>query len=485
MYRERNIKIVATLGPGSSTPEKIRALFEAGVDTFRLNMSHADHATFDHLHSTIRGIEADVGRPIGILVDLQGPKIRVGEISLNADGEAHVLETGQTYLLDRDEAAGDNTRAPLPHPEIFAAVKPGSTLLIDDGRVRLEVTEVAKDVLKTKVIAGGKITSRKGVNVPGEVLDINALTPKDLADLTHALERGVDWVALSFVQRAEDVAETKARIGGRAAIMSKIEKPAALKTIDAIVQESDGIMVARGDLGVELPVEKVPAAQRRIVAAARAAGRPVVVATQMLESMISAPIPTRAEVTDVSTAVMEGADAVMLSGETAVGAFAVEAVETMDRVARETEADPAYRIVINQSTGAPEATDADAIAAAARQVAETIGAKAIICYTTSGSTGLRVARERPRVRPLMFTPNPDTARKMALVWGLHCVIADDADSFSNMVTRACTRAAAEGFAGFNESIVITAGVPFGTPGRTNILRIARIREVHLPKIKKS
>ncbi|MGB0921187.1 MAG: pyruvate kinase [Alphaproteobacteria bacterium] len=478
MYRERNIKIVATLGPGSSTKDRIRDLFKAGVDTFRLNMSHADHATFDGLHKAIREVEQEAGRPIGILVDLQGPKIRLGEMALQDSGEPFEITAGQTFDLDMDETAGDNTRAPLPHPEIFAAIKPGSLLLIDDGRLRLEVLEVDKSKATTKVLAGGKITSRKGVNLPNEVLEIAALTEKDLADLTHALEQGVDWVALSFVQRSEDVTETKARIGGRAAIMSKIEKPAALADIQNIVRESDGVMVARGDLGVELPVEKVPAAQRRIIAAARRAGKPVVVATQMLESMINAPIPTRAEVTDVSTAVMEGADAVMLSAETAVGSYAEEAVQTMDRVGRETEADPAYRAVVNQAANPPEPTDADAIAAAARQTAETIGAKAIICYTSSGSTGMRVARERPRVRPVVFTPIAHTARKLALVWGVHCVVTEDADSFSSMVAKACEKAVAEGFAGLGDSIVITAGVPFGTPGRTNIMRIATIREHH-------
>ena len=474
METMRHIKILATLGPGSSDPEVIRTLVEAGANAFRLNMSHADHDTLKAQHQAIRRVEAKLGHPIAILADLQGPKLRLGKMQRGADGDPVWVHTGARFTLDRKDEPGDQTRAPLPHPQIFDAAEPGHQILIDDGKVRLKVDEVSADEIRCTVLAGGAVTDKKGVNLPDCVLDIPAMTEKDERDLDAVLKLGVDWVALSFVQRPDDVWRAKRAVNGRARVMAKIEKPAALSAIDDIVQAADGIMVARGDLGVELPVEKVPGAQRRLINHARREGKPVVVATQMLESMITAPVPTRAEVTDVALAVLEGADAVMLSAETAVGAHPVEAVATMHKVALETERDPAYAAVIHQVGTLPEPTAPDAIAAAARQVAETISAKAIVCYTKSGSTGLRIARERPSMNTLVLTPVLETARQLTLCWGLYCVVTKDAKNFADMVQGATKMARTEGFGSTGDSIVITAGVPFGTPGATNILRIARL-----------
>ena len=431
MRRTRNVKVLATLGPASGSLKTIRQLFDAGADVFRLNMSHGSYDDVAAWHKAIRAVEQDVGRPIGVLVDMQGPKLRVGTMA-----EGTVLKEGQPYRLDLNELSGGTNRAALPHKEIFAALKPGMALLLDDGKIRLEITSVAPDGADTIVKVGGLLTSNKGVNVPDAILPVTALSAKDREDLEFALSLGVDWVALSFVQRAADITEAKDIIDGRAWVMAKMEKPRAMDHLDEIVAVSDGIMVARGDLGVELPIEQVPGLQKAITRAARRAGKPVVVATQMLESMIDAPGPTRAEVSDVATAVFEGADAVMLSAESAVGDFPVEAVTMMDRVAHSVETDPQYRSIIERAGTRPETTSADAITLAARQVAETIGAAAIICYTMSGPTGLRASRERPNVPIMVLTPSRDTARRMAITWGVHCVETEDAQSFRDMVDRA-------------------------------------------------
>jgi pyruvate kinase len=469
MRRTRNVKVLATLGPASGSPEMIRRLFEAGADMFRLNMSHGSYNDVAAWHKAIRDVEKDLERPIGILVDLQGPKLRVGNIA-----EGTVLEEGAPFRLDLEEAEGDASRATLPHKEIFAALKPRMTVLLDDGRIRLQVVKAEANGADTLVEVGGPLTSNKGVNVPDAILPLTALSAKDREDLNFALSLGVDWVALSFVQRAMDIMDAREIIDGRAWVMAKMEKPRAMEYIDEILEVSDGIMVARGDLGVELPIEQVPGLQKTITRAARRAGKPVVVATQMLESMIEAPGPTRAEVTDVATAVFEGADAVMLSAESAVGSYPVEAVTMMDRVAHSVETDLQYRAIIEQAETRPETTSADAIMLAARQVADTIGVAAIVCYTTSGSTGLRASRERPDVPIMVLTPSRDTARRMAIAWGVHCVETEDAHDFRDMVDRATAIAESEGFAEAGEQIIITAGVPFGTPGSTNVLRIATI-----------
>jgi pyruvate kinase len=468
MRRSRMTKIVATLGPASRTPEQLRALFLAGADVFRINMSHTSHPHLKTLVETVRGVENDVGRPISILVDLQGPKLRLGKL-----GSERQLATGSRVTLVRSETA-DGDAVPIPHPEIFAALKAGSPLLIDDGKVRLIAIEVKQDRMTADVVQGGVIKDHKGVNLPDTLLPIPALTPKDRADLDYALSLSIDWLGLSFVQRPDDVAELRKLAAGRAGVLSKIEKPAAFQTLDEILTFSDAVMVARGDLGVELPLETVPGRQKQIIQAARHAGKPVVVATQMLESMITSPVPTRAEVSDVANAVYEGADAVMLSAETAAGAYPVEAVSVMDRIARSVESDPQYRNIMEAQRQEPEATMPDAILAAVHDVTHTIKASAIVCWTKSGSTGLRAARERPEVPILALTPIKAMARRLQLAWGLHCVETEDAHNLDDVAERACQIAHAQGFAKVGDRVVITAGLPLGTPGATNLLRVAHV-----------
>ncbi len=466
--RQRSAKIVATLGPASSSPRQLRALFDAGVDVFRLNFSHGSHAEKKQLFDDIRQVESDTGRPIGILADLQGPKLRVGDFK----GGTAELAAGGRFRLDLDPTPGDRQRAPLPHPEIFDALKRGTELLLDDGKLRLKVTDCGADFAETEILVGGTLSNHKGVNVPGVVLPISAVTEKDRADLSFALAHGADWIALSFVQRPDDVAEGRKLIGNKAGLMVKLEKPSAIRALDEIIELADALMVARGDLGVEMPPEDVPSVQKQIIHACRVAGKPVIVATQMLESMITMPTPTRAEASDVATAVYEGADAVMLSAETAVGQYPVEAVAMMDRIARRVQEDPLYFQTLDASRLPPEHTNPDAISAAACQVAATIGAAAIVSFTSSGATAIRAARERPGVPILALTPNLATARRLALLWGAHCVHLPDITSFTDMVNKAVRAAHREEIAGPGQRVVITAGVPFGTPGSTNVLRIA-------------
>jgi pyruvate kinase len=472
MRRNRRVKIVATLGPASNNEKMIRALFEAGADVFRINMSHATPEALRQAHAIIRKIEADFSRPIGILIDLQGPKLRIGKF----ESGAIRLTEGDILSFVRRESVGGLGRVHLPHPEIFQAVQPGHALLLDDGKLRLRVVEASDVRIDAEVLTSGTLGSRKGISLPDTVIPLAAMTDKDRTDLEDALNVGIDWVALSFVQRGKDIAEARKLVRGRAAIMAKIEKPSALAELEEIIDLADGIMVARGDLGVEMPVEKVPGLQKQITRAARKAGKPVVVATQMLESMILAPAPTRAEVSDVATAVFDGADAVMLSAESAVGKYPVEAVATMDRVAIEVERDPLYERIIHAQRIDPEATGADAISAAARTVTETLNLAAIICYTASGATSLRAARERPPQPIIALTPIPATGRKLAVVWGLHCVLTGDPKDLDDMVAKACRIAYQEGFALPGQRVIISAGVPLGTPGATNMLRIAFVGE---------
>ncbi len=472
MRRLRNVKIVATLGPASDDYETIRGLFEAGADVFRLNMSHGDHSEIAARHAIIRRIEKETGRPIAILADLQGPKLRVGRF---ARGEEELKE-GQTFRLDLDPAEGDARRANLPHPEIFAALRPGATLLVNDGKIELRVRDCGDDFAECEVITGGVISDRKGVNVPDVVLPLAALSEKDRRDLEFACELGVDWLALSFVQRAADVEEARALAAGRAFILSKIEKPAAVKDFDAILAVSDGIMVARGDLGVELPVQNVPPIQKRLVHACRAAAKPVIVATQMLESMVDSPVPTRAEVSDVANAIYEGADAVMLSAESAAGHYPLEAVTTMNNVAIEVESDPTYRELLDAAATGSKRTVADAIVSAAREIAETTDIKAICCFSESGTTALLTARERPKVPIIALTSKIRTARRLALSWGMHCVMTGEVERFKMAVVNAVRAARSAGFATEADQIVVTAGIPFNQPGTTNILRVAPCEE---------
>jgi pyruvate kinase len=468
MRRSRKVKILATIGPASSDEAMLKKLFEAGADVFRINMSHADHELMRTLVKRIRKVEKEVGRPIGILADLQGPKLRVGKF---ANGR-EVLKVGQTFTLDGDSTPGDSSRVYLPHPEILASVEAGHRLLIDDGKLELKAVKADGKAIVCTVVAGTTISDKKGVSLPDTVLPVGALTEKDRADLDAVLAAGVDWVALSFIQRPEDLAEARKIARGRALLLSKIEKPQAVKRLDEIMELSDALMVARGDLGVEMPLEAVPGIQKQITRAARKAGKPVVVATQMLESMIAAPVPTRAEVSDVATAVFEGADAVMLSAESAAGAYPAEAVATMSRIAEHVERDPTYAAVINGQRSAPEATGADAISLAAREIAETLKLSAIVTYTASGTTGLRAARERPQVPIIALSPILDTARRLSLVWGTHCVVTEDAIDLDDMVNRACRIAVEQEFGRPGDRIIITAGVPLRTPGSTNMLRIA-------------
>ena len=470
MRRQRRTKIVATLGPASSDNAVIGRLFAAGADVFRINMSHTDHGRMRELVTAIRAVEAENKRPIGILIDLQGPKLRLGTFK---DGAA-MIDGGQEFILDVDAAPGDARRVQLPHPEIFAAIRPGDTLVIDDGKLRLLATDVTPQRIVTRVEIGGKVSNRKGVSLPDTVVPLAALAPKDIADLEAALDAGVDWIALSFIQRPEDIAEAKKLTRGRAAVMAKIEKPQAVTRLNDIVELSDALMVARGDLGVEMPLEKVPGLQKEMTRACRRAGKPIVVATQMLESMISSPVPTRAEVSDVATAIFDGADAVMLSAESASGQYPVEAVATMNRIAEEVEDDSAYLPSLHLLHTAPEATGADAIAAAARQVAETLDLAAIVCWTCSGSTGLRVARERPKCPIIAISPIDGAGRKLSVVWGIHCVIDEDAHDQDDMVERACHIAHRERFAKAGQRVIVVAGVPLGTPGATNFMRIAYV-----------
>jgi pyruvate kinase len=437
---------------------------------FRINMSHTSHEAMHAFIKIIRDTEAKYERPIAILADLQGPKLRIGKF----EGESVSLERGQSFTLDSDESLGTRERVFLPHHEIFAALKPGDSVLLNDGRVRLKVKEAEADRAVTEVVQGRKLSDRKGISLPDSVLPSGPLTDKDRRDLDAALAADVNWVALSFIQRPEDIAEARKVIQGRAGIMAKIEKPQALQHLQEILDLSDSIMVARGDLGVEMPLEAVPGVQKQMTRMARRAGKPVVVATQMLESMVSAPVPTRAEVSDVATAVFEGADAVMLSAESAAGEYPVEAVETMDRIAEAVEQDKLFPSIIQAQRPEPESTGADTLASAARQIAETLGLAAIVCYTSSGSTGIRVSRERPGVPIIALSPIERTAQRLAVIWGLHCVVTEDAHDIDEMVNRACSIAHREGFAAPGQRIIITAGVPFGTPGATNLLRVAFI-----------
>ena len=471
MRRLRRCKIVATLGPVSTPDEMLAKLFAAGVDMFRINMSHTSHEDLRARVFALREVAKRYSRPVAVLCDLQGPKLRVGTFAQTSVR----LEIGDRFTLDDDETPGDATRVYLPHPEIREALKATDTVLIDDGKVRLHVIESDGKKALCEVDVGGAISNRKGVSLPDTEIAVSAMTPKDHADLQAALEIGVDWIAVSFVQRPEDVTEIMQIVEGRALVMSKIEKPQALTKLDEIIALSDGLMVARGDLGVEMPLEMVPGIQKRITRRCRRQGKPVVVATQMLESMISSPVPTRAEVSDVAQAVFEGADAIMLSAESAVGMYPIEAVSMMNRIAIEVEGDPVYRSIINAQRAPPEPTAADAIAIAARDMGETLEIKAIVAWTATGATAFRVARERVGPPILALTPYVDTARRLAVLWGVHPVVSKDAVDVDDMVDRACDTAVAEGFAAAGDRIIVIGGVPFGERGGTNMMRIAQIK----------
>ncbi len=472
MRRQRNIKIVATLGPSSSDYDTIKDLHLAGADVFRLNMSHGTHDEIAKRHKIIRQIEDELSSPIAILADLQGPKLRVGQFK---NGIEELIEN-EKFRLDLNDKLGTKDRVQLPHPEIFQALHEGAHLLINDGKIKLMVEKCGPDFADCLVLNGGEISDRKGVNVPDVILPLAALSEKDRADLDFICDLGIDWLALSFVQRAEDIVDARNLIAGRASVISKIEKPSAVKSFDDILKVSDGVMVARGDLGVELPVQNVPPIQKRLVRKCRAAAKPVIVATQMLESMIESPMPTRAEVSDVATAIYEGSDAIMLSAESAAGQFPIQAVETMNNVAIEVESDPIYTEVMEASRRAKRNSVADGIVSAAREIAETTDIKAICCFTQTGTTALLTARERPRVPIIALSSEIETARRLALTWGTNCVLSGNKTRFKEAVVSAVRAALAEGLADETEQVVITAGVPFNITGTTNILRVAPCNE---------
>jgi pyruvate kinase len=468
--RSRKVRVLATLGPASNTPEMIGKLFEAGADAFRVNMSHGDQASKVAVIEAIRSLEKKYGRPTTILADLQGPKLRVGKF---ADGKVE-LKTGTTFILDRDKTPGDATRVELPHKEIFAAMEMGARLLLDDGKLVLRVLEHDNERIVTNVEVGGPLSNNKGLNVPDVVVPMAALTEKDRSDLAFAVEQGVDWIALSFVQRPEDLMEARKLIGGKAALLAKIEKPAAIERLEEIIEACDGVMVARGDLGVELPPQTVPPLQKRIVEASRRQGKPVVVATQMLESMIESPSPTRAEVSDVATAIYDGADAIMLSAESAAGKWPIESVAMMNAIGEAVESDPAHGDRIHFTVIRSDPTTADALSESAKNIARTIDAKAIVCFTSSGSTARRIARERPTVPIMVLTPKMETARRSGLLWGAYAVHTRDVDSFEEMVAKAKRMVLRHHLAEAGDRVIVMAGVPFKTPGSTNVLHVVRI-----------
>lgn len=468
--RYRQTKIVATLGPASGEPEMMRKLFQAGVDVFRLNFSHGSHAAHQKNVDTARNLEKEFGRPVCLIGDLQGPKLRIGKFK----NDSIQLTAGMKFRFDMDEALGDETRVQLPHPEVLEAMSVGSEILLDDGKVRVEITGKDKNGLDAKIITGNKLSNNKGFNIPGVILPIEALTEKDKIDLEAAIGMGVDWIAQSFVQRPEDVILAQSLIKGRAALMAKIEKPSAVEMIDEIIKVVDGIMLARGDLGVEIPPEKVPSVQKKVVRKVRHAGKPVIVATQMLESMVDNARPTRAEASDVATAVYDGADAVMLSAETAVGQYPIEAVSIMNRICETTESDKNYRRIMNADHPKTESDASDAITVAATHVAADINAAVIVTYTTSGSTTLRTVRQRPDAPILCLTPSAQTARRLVLSFGVRTFQIETVDNFGDAVKVALRVVKENGYAQKGDKIVLTAGVPFGVSGTTNILRIAEI-----------
>lgn len=470
MRRQRKAKIIATLGPSSSDYEQIKALFVAGADVFRLNFSHGEHGEHAERYKIIRQIEQEYKRPIGVLLDLQGPKLRIGTFSNTKIS----LKPQQSFLLDLDNTSGNNQRVCMPHPEIFQALKVGIDLLLDDGKVRLRVTKCGNDFAETVVISGTELSNRKGVNVPDVVLPIDALTKKDIEDLSFGLNLGVDWVALSFVQQPNDIIMARELAGEKAKLIAKIEKPMAIQHLEEIVELSDAVMVARGDLGVEMPAEDVPVMQRQIIRACRFSGKPVIVATQMLDSMVHMATPTRAEASDVATAVYDGVDAVMLSAESASGDYPIEAVSMMDRIIQRTEKDPLYQKMLDDSYTSPSPTVNDAVTAAARAAVDIIGSQLIVTFTETGLTTFHAARQRPHCDILALTPVLKTSRQLTLVWGAHSSLTDDIFSVGQMVEAACAFAKQENFAKLGDYIVITAGIPFGQSGGTNMIRIARI-----------
>lgn len=464
-------KIVATLGPASDNAQAIGDLILAGASLLRLNFSHGTQADQAARIEKIRAAEADIGKPVGILADLQGPKHRVGQLDRPLD-----LSAGELlgfHLPDQPAPQGAAKSVPLPHPEVIEALQPGALILMDDGRLRARVISLATGCFVAEMLEAGQLTSNKGVNLPDLSINTPALTDKDKADLAFALAKGVDWVALSFVQRTSDILQARSLLGGQAAILAKIEKPAALAEIDDIILAADGVMVARGDLGVEMPPQQVPVIQKQIISACRRVGKPVIIATQMMESMIQAPAPTRAEASDVAGAVFEGADAVMLSAETAIGSYPEKSVAMMAAIACAAEA----HIIAHPEDGPARLEVEDsvyhAVAEAAVRLAETVRAKAVLAFTASGTTAIRIARERPKMPIFTLTPSEQTRRKLALVWGVESCLQEE-DGYEKAVADAIQQAVARGLAQRGDNLVIVSGMPFGLAGTTNALRVITI-----------
>ena len=468
MIRPRHARIVATLGPASRSPEKVEELARIGVDVFRLNFSHGSQEDHAAALAAVRAAEAKIGRPLAALADLQGPKLRLGKF---AAGKVAV-SPGHRIRLDQNPEPGDEARISIPHPELFAAMSPGALLLIDDGKVRLKVLAVDKEGVDAEVVQGTALSDRKGVALPGAIIPLAALTPKDRQDLAFALRIGVDWVALSFVQRPADMAELRQLVQGRAAVMAKIEKPMALEQLDEILDLCDGVMIARGDLGVELEPEEVPPAQKTILRAARRRGVPVVVATQMLESMTASATPTRAEATDVANAVYEGADALMLSAETASGDYPMESAAMMARIIQRVEKDPRWPELMRAERDALDDEDVDALVAAAGAAADRASVACLVAFTATGGTARRLARERALQPVIALTPHQPVARRLCLVWGLEPRVGADPASLDDMTDEAVALASKLGLAKPGERVLILAGTPFGAPGAANLLRLA-------------
>lgn len=464
-------KIVCTLGPATSSEKMIKALAKAGANVFRLNFSHGDYERHAENFQIIRQMSREQKSPYGILCDLQGPKLRVGKFKKDKVR----LIPGQKFRMDMSEKLGDETRVSLMHPEIFKALKKDMSLLLNDGQIQLNVDDFGPNYVNTTVEVGGILSNHKGVNVPDVILPISALTEKDLKDLDFALKLGADWICLSFVQKPEDVKMAREIIGNKAGIIVKIEKPSALQYLKEIIELADGVMVARGDLGVECPIETVPAIQKRIIETCRAAGKPVIVATQMLESMILSPVPTRAEVSDVATAVYDGADAVMLSAETAMGEYPIKAVSMMKKIITKTSQDIHYINDMEKSTMPPDKTVASAITSAIRQIIKVLDKPAcIVSYSVSGKTTLRTARERPLLPIISMTTTEAIANRMALVWGVRSVVVPTLEDLTDVIPVAVNYVKEAGYAKPDDEIIITAGIPFATHGNTNLIHIAKV-----------
>lgn len=478
----KKTKIVATIGPSSWDEDVIRRIIRAGMNVARINFSHGDHESHKRTIDTIRRVAQEENAVVAIMCDIQGPKIRIGQLK-----EPIQLNKGDQVILTLEEADGTDNVIPLPHPEFIRDISPDMHLLLDDGNLELIVRETASRQLFANVIIGGTLSSRKGVMAPNAYLTLSAITEKDRSDIEFALSQEADYLAMSFVRSPDDIRELRwlmRHIGGEAGVIAKIEKHEALDDIEAIIEVCDGIMVARGDLGLETPAEEVPFHQKRIIQLCNQASKPVITATQMLSSMVDSPRPTRAEASDVYNAIVDGTDAVMLSNETASGKFPVEAVETMATIAAIAEQNIWHnrpqnggQFDIDLRSGENEAVS-DAVSAATYHIAEAIKPRAVVTTTLTGYTARRVARERPRSPILCVTPNPVTYQRMALVWGVVPMLIPEFRSIEEMLRTISEVTVEKGILNQGDTVIIIAGVPFGVGGQTNMCKVHRIGETH-------